>query len=134
MIALIDPGNCTLESRRQMRKEVLLSEGESKIVVSEMFVRENDPSLLVFADIINRKVKQLHLTTMKLTTLYACEQCEQAKEEERWSLSNVSEVDDNNLLICEWKESMHLNFCSMRIQRVVQNFVKSIFHSIRINL
>ncbi len=104
-------GQLDLVRRREVNQESLFSPAErnSDFWLTGMFVRANDPTALLFADRYNRKVKQLHLGTLQLETVYS-------NTDPNWSLVNVAEVVQTTLLICEWNRSMFFLLISLIIK------------------
>ncbi len=97
---LVCVGPMELVLKREMNKESFLSHGENTTLhVYGMFVRASDPTVLMVSDFNNRKVMQLQMGTLQLQSIYA-------NEEAHWLVSNVVEIDEQTLIVCEWNLSI----------------------------
>ena len=111
-------GPLELVRKRRIQKQTLISiaDKNTNLLVRGMFVRANDPSTLFFADCWNGKVKQMDLHSLQVQTIYST-------IDASWSVLNVSEVDQNTLIICERNISKFLFSLQLSIHLFSENRV-----------
>ena len=109
---------------REVREESLLSEGDKQIlVVSAVQARASATKRVLFADLANRSVKELHTDVHELNTHQHDEQKVQkvqiitlyTTDHVDWKVMSLFEIHEHTLLIAEWKggtiTASHSEFC-----------------------